>query len=96
MGSLRVGAPGDCIATDYLGPLPVTDRGHRSILLFTDHFTNNVEVGPVCDMTDEVCAQKLLNEVIFRWGCPLSIHSDQGRIYESRIFKRLCRMLEIR
>ena len=27
LGSLRVGAPGDCIATDYLGPFPVIDRG---------------------------------------------------------------------
>ena len=88
IGSLRVGAPGDCIATDYLGPLPITDRGHRYILLFTDHFTKNVEVIPVGDMTAEVCAQKLLNEVISRWGCPLSIHSDQGRTYESRVFKK--------
>ena len=45
------GAPGDCVATDYLGPLPVTDRGHRYILLFTDHFTKNVEVVPVENMT---------------------------------------------
>ena len=96
LGSLRVGAPGDCVATDYMGPLPVTDRGHRYILLFTDHFTKNVEVIPVGDMTAEVCAQKLLNEVIPRWGCPLSIHSDQGRTYESKVFKELCRMLEIR
>ena len=96
MGSLRVGAPGDCTTTDYLGPLPITDRGHRYILLFTDHFTKNVEVIPVGDMTAEVCAQKLLYEVISRWGCPLSIHSDQGRTYESRVFKELCRMLEIR
>ena len=51
MGSLRAGAPGDCVATDYLGPLPVTDRGHRYILLFTDHFTKNVEVVPVENMT---------------------------------------------
>ena len=96
LGSLRVGAPGDCIATDYLGPLPLTDRGHRYILLFTDHFSKNVEIVPVADMTAEVCAQKLLNEVISRWGCPLSIHSDQGRTYESKVFKELCRMLEIR
>ena len=66
MGSLRVGAPGDRIATDYLGPFPVTDRGHRYILLFTEHFTKNVEIVPVCDMSAEVCAQKLLNEVISR------------------------------
>ena len=87
MGSLQVGAPGDCVATDYLGPLPVTDRGHRYILLFTDHFTKNVEIVPVKDMTAEVCAVKLLNEVISRWGCPLAIHSDQGRTYESRVLR---------
>ena len=96
MGSLRVGAPGDRIATDYLGPFPVTDRGHRYILLFTDHFTKNVEIVPVCDMSAEVCAQKLLNEVISRWGCPLAIHSDQGRTFESKIFQELCRLLEVR
>ena len=96
MGSLQAGAPGDCIATDYIGPLPVTDRGNRYILVFTDHFSKNVEVIPVSDMTAEVCAEKLLNEVISRWGCPLSIHSDQGRTYESRVFRELCRMLEVR
>ena len=96
MGSLQVGAPGDCVLTDYLGPLPVTDRGNRYILLFIDHFTKNVEVIPVADMTAEVCADKLLNEVISRWRCPLQIHSDQGRTYESQVFKELCRMLEVR
>ena len=49
LGSLRVGAPCDCIATDYLGPFPFTDRVHRYILLFTDHFTKNVEIIPVSD-----------------------------------------------
>ena len=76
MGNLQVGAPGDLFTTDYLGPFPVTDRGHRCILLFTDHFKKNVEVIPVRDMTAEVCAIMLLNEVIPRWGCPLAIHSD--------------------
>ena len=96
MGSLRVGAPGDCIATDYLGPFPVTERDHRYVLLFTDHFTKNVEIIPVSDMTAEVCATKLLNEVISRWGCPLAVHSDQGRTFESKVFRELCRMLEVR
>ena len=32
-------------------------------------------------MTAEVCAQKMLNEFISRWGCPLSVHNDQGRTY---------------
>ena len=87
LGSLRFGAPGECIDTDYLGPLPVPDQGNRYILLFTDHFTKNVDIVPVNDMTAEVCAIKLLNEVISRWGCPLAIHSDQGRTFESKILK---------
>ena len=39
MGSLRVKAAGDRIATDFLGPFPVTDRGHGYILFFTVHVT---------------------------------------------------------
>ena len=96
LGHLNAGAPGDCVATDYLGPLPVTGRGNRYILLLTDHFTKYVEIIPVPDMTAEICAQKILNEFISRWGCPLSDYSDQGRTYESQVFKQLCRMLEIR
>ena len=96
LGHLNAGAPGDYVATDYLGPLPVTSRGNRYILLLTDHFTKYVEIIPVPDMTAEICAQKILNEFISRWGCPLSVHSDQGRTYKSQVFKQLCRMLEIR
>ena len=96
LGSLAAGAPGDCLATDYLGFFPVTPRGNRYILLMTDHFLKYLEIIPVPNMASEVCASKILNEYIARWGCPLSIHSDQGRTYESQSFKELCRMLEIR
>ena len=96
LGSLRSGAPGDLIASDYLGPFPVTDRDNRYILLLTDHFTKYVEILAVPDMTAEVCASKILNEFISRWGCPLTIHTDQGRTYESKIFGELCRMLEVK
>ena len=96
LGSLSAGAPGDCIATDYLGPFPVTERGNRYILLLTDHFSKYVEILAVPDMTVEGCASRIVNEFIARPGCPLTIHSDQGRTYESNVFKEMCRMLEIR
>ena len=96
LGKMPVGAPLDRLATDILGPLPLTPRGHRYILTVTDYFTKWVEIFPVKDQTAITCAQILLNEVISRYGCPLSIHSDQGRCYESEIFKELCKLLEIR
>ena len=96
LGTLSSGAPWDVVATDYIGPFPVTPRGNRFILVLTDHFSKYVEVLAVPDQTAETCASKILNEFVSRWGCPLSIHSDQGRNYESRVFRELCRMLEVR
>jgi transposase InsO family protein len=93
---MPVGAPLDRIATDILGPLPITPRGNKYILVVTDYFTKWVEVFPVPDQTAVTCAQIILNDVICRFGCPLSIHSDQGRNYESQVFQELCEILEIR
>ena len=50
----------------------------------------------VPDQSAVTCANKLLNEVISRYGCPLTLHTDQGRNYESSIFIELCKLLEIK
>ena len=83
------------LATYILGPLPLTLRGKCYILLVTDHFTKWVEIFAVPDQTAPICAEVILNEVIARFGCLLSLHSDQGKNYESRIFAELCKLLEI-
>ena len=86
----------DRLATDILGPLPLTPRGNRYILVVSDYFTKWVEIFPVPDQTAVTCAEIILNEVISRFGCPFELHSDQGRNYESQIFAELCRLLEVR
>jgi hypothetical protein len=96
LGSMPVGAPLDRLGTDLLGPLPVTPRGNKYILTITDYFTKWVEIFAVPDQTAVTCAQTMLNEVVCRFGCPLAIHSDQDRNFESGIFQELCKILEIR
>ena len=96
LGDMRVGAPLDRLCTDFFGPLPVTERGNRYVLVATDHFSRWVELLAVPDQTANTCARVLLNEVISRYGCPLAHHSDQGRCYESAVFAELCKLLEIR
>ena len=49
LGTLNTGAPLDRLATDILGPLPVTPRGTKYILVATDHFTKWVEIISVPD-----------------------------------------------
>ena len=94
--SITFGCNKTRIGTDILGPLPETPRGNKYILVVTDYFTKWVEVFAVPDQTAVTCAEKILNEVVARFGTPLSLHSDQGRNYESVLFAELCVLLEIR
>ena len=96
LGSMPTCAPWDRLSTDTIGPFPLTPRGNKYILTFTDHFTKWVEVFAIPDQTATTCANILLNEIISRYGCPLSLHSDQGRNYTSDLFTELCQLLEIR
>ena len=96
LGSMAVGAPLDRMATDFMGPFPITPRGNRYILVVSDQFSKWVEIFSLPDQSATKCASTILNEVISRFGTPLSIHSDQGRNYESQIFQQLCRLLEIK
>jgi len=96
LGSMPTGAPLDRIATDILGPLPLTERNNRYVLVVADYFTKWVELFAIPDQTAETCAHKICSEVVCRLGSPLQLHSDQGRNYESDLFKQMCNLLEIR
>ena len=36
-----------------------------------------------------------MREFVAQFGCPLEIHTDQGRNFESELFKEMCELLEI-
>ncbi len=96
LGDMRVGAPLDRISIDVLGPLPLTPRGNQFILVVADHFSKWTEAYAMPDQTAKTCADIILTEFISRFGCPIDIHSDQGRNFESNIFRELCHLLGIR
>lgn len=87
MQPLQVGYPMERIATDILGEFPVTDKGNRYILVVSDYFTKWTEAFPMPNMEAQTVA-RLIVEVICRFGVPVLIHSDQGRQYESLLFRR--------
>ena len=96
MGKLPTGSPLDRLATDVLGPLPISQAGNKFILVVTDHFTKWVEIFAIPSQDAITCARIIMNEVIARFGCPCEILSDQGKNYESRVFAELCQLLEVR
>lgn len=78
------------MATDILGPLPETDSGNRYILVRSDYFSKWTAAFPMYNMEAITVAKLLVEEVIVRFDIPGTIHSDQGRQYESRLFREIC------
>eukprot|EP00117_Sycon_ciliatum_P009189 scpid21588/ scgid11586/ Retrovirus-related Pol polyprotein from transposon 412; Protease; Reverse transcriptase; Endonuclease len=83
------------IALDIMGPLPITDRNNRYVLVIADYFTKWVEVYAMPNMLATTVARFLFDGWICRYGAPCTIHSDQGPQFESRIFTQLCALYSI-
>ncbi len=79
----------DRICIDILGPLPITS-GNQFIWVVVEAFTKWTEAYAIPNETAKTCADKILMEFIGRFGCPIDLHSDQGRNFESNIFRELC------
>jgi hypothetical protein len=86
----------DRIAVDIAGPIPMSDKNNCYILVVCDYFTKFSEAYALPDITAQTVADVLSAEWIARYGAPVIIHSDQGRNFESELFKELCKMWDIK
>ena len=89
------GYPFERIALDIMGPLPTTESGQKYILVVGDYFSKWTEAFPLPNQEAKTVAEKLVNEVISRYGAPERIHTDQGRNFEAQLFKEMCTLFSI-
>ncbi|GBN46994.1 Transposon Ty3-G Gag-Pol polyprotein [Araneus ventricosus] len=87
----NVGAPFERMALDILGPLPVTTKGNRYVLVLMDYFTKWPEAIPIPDQEASTVAEELVRAWISRYGVPMILHSDQGTNFNSALFTELCK-----
>ena len=95
MKNYQVGVPLERVAIDILGPLPVTERGNKYIVVIADYFTRWVESYPVPNHQAHTIANVIMENFFARFGLPRTIHTDQGRDFESRLFQNMCHLLGI-
>ena len=84
------GYPFERIALDIMGPMPTTESGNKYILVVGDYFTKWKEAFAIPNQEAKTIAEKLVKEVISRYGAPEKIHSDQGRNFEAQLFQEMC------
>ena len=93
---VSVGAPMERVAVDIAGPFPVSASGNRYILVVIDYFTKWPEVFPLPNQEANTVARALVDGFFSRFGVPRELHSDQGRNFESTVFRECCEILGIR
>ena len=70
-------------------------RGYQYLLTMECSFTRWVEAIPLTSITAEAVATAFLHHWVFRFGPPVSVHSDRGTQFESELFSSLCNLIGI-
>lgn len=90
------GAPFERVAMDVAGPFPVSNTGNRYVLVVIDYFSKWPEVYAIPNQEAKTVSDTFVNNWVCRYGVPIELHSDQGRNFESALFKEMCELYGIR
>ena len=95
LGQDPVSEPMEKVSIDVLGPLPLSRRSNRFILVISDCFTKWTEAVALPDQEASTVAAAFVNTFVSRFGAPLLLLSDGGSNFESKLFKEMCSILQI-
>ena len=77
-------------AIDIIGKIhPTTSNGHEFILVAIDYFTKWVEAASYKVMNSKKVAQFIQTSIIYNYGVPHKIISDNGQHFKGEIEKLL-------
>ena len=96
LGSYHAGYPMERVHLDILGPInPRSKSGCSYVLVMVDQFTKWTELAALPSQNAELTTKAFLKHFVVTFGCPLEVHTDQGRNFQSDLFTAFCRLLEI-
>ena len=87
---------GERVAMDLVGPLPCTEDGFRYILVMQDYYTKWVQLTAIKNKKAVTVAFAFLQCFVANWGCPETLHSDQGNEFDAAVFREMCEVWGIR
>jgi hypothetical protein len=82
---------------DLIGEIhPRSSKGHRFILVAMDYFTIWTEAVPLRNMTHQKVINFVLEHIIYRFGVPQTLTTDQGPSFMSHQFREFAESMKIK
>lgn len=85
----------DRVAVDILRPLPLTERGNKYVVVFTDYSTKYAEAFALPNQTATAIAKTLVENIICRHSPPRFLLSDLGANFLSELVAETYKYFEI-
>lgn len=85
---LEAKRPWRVVATDIVGPFPLSKKQHRFLLVAIDLFSKFTIIKPVKTATAQIVTDFIKKEVVLKYACPQIIVCDNGVQYRSNLFKQ--------
>ncbi|CAC5418988.1 unnamed protein product [Mytilus coruscus] len=95
LGTYISGEPMERVALDIFGPLTLTKRNNKYILVISDLFTKWTEAIALPNQESSTICTAFIDHFVTKFGALLQLHSDQGRNFQADIFQRMCKLLGI-
>ena len=84
------------IAIDITGPLVPSKTGNNYILGIIDYYSKFTMLLPTKHIDALHIAHLIFSKWICLFGSPFVIHTDRGSVFESELFRELCRLCGIK
>ncbi|KAK0597534.1 hypothetical protein LWI29_026267 [Acer saccharum] len=75
---------------DLIGPMPTATGGAKHAIVAVDYFTKWVEAEPLVHITEANTISFVKKNILYRFGIPNTIITDNGTQFNGRKFKELC------
>lgn len=85
-----VSRPWEVVSSDIIGPLPMSYKRNRYILVVCDIFTKYCLLFPLKKATSQAVVSHLEEDVFMIYGVPERLICDNGKQYVSHAFRKMC------